>query len=174
MHIYQRFFPLRSAPYGSKASTPNNRPADWDHDCPSELPDGAGNIYTNPKYMTQIVAGSPGNIEVTGDSNAPFPEGAAEPGSGPGSCNGLTPNVSIDKPIAACRANYGYGYLQGTNKTHLHWTWKMTGVGTPVCKDPSNCSLMPAADVPKSQLTDELWIVKDKHKVTPSILAVYP
>ena len=87
--------------------------------------------------------------------------GAAEPSSGPGSCNGLVDNPSIDKPIAACRANYGYGYLQGTNKTHLHWSWKMSGVGTPSCKDPANCTLMPEKDVPKSQLTDELWIIKD-------------
>ena len=107
VHIYQRFFPLRSSPYGPNASNPNNQPADWDHGCATELPDGAGNTYTNPKYMTQIVAGSPGDIEVTSDSNAAFPNGAAEPGSGPGSCNGLTTNVSIDKPIAACRANYG-------------------------------------------------------------------
>ena len=33
-------------------------------------------MYTNPKYMTQIVAGSPGDIEVT---SATSPEGAAEP-----------------------------------------------------------------------------------------------
>lgn len=33
-------------------------------------------------------------------------------------------NPSFDEPLAACRQNYGYGKLQGTNKTHLHWTWK--------------------------------------------------
>ena len=95
------------------------------------------------------------------DSNVAWANGAAEPSSGPGSCNGLVDNPSIDKPIASCRANYGYGYLQGTNKTHLHWSWKMSGVGTPSCKDPANCTLMPEKDVPKSQLTDELWIIKD-------------
>jgi hypothetical protein len=162
VHIYQRFFPLRSSPYGQDASRPNNKPADWDHACATELPGGMGSVYTNPKYMTQIVAGSPGDIEITSDSNAAYPEGAAEPGTGPGSCAGLTPNVSIDKPIAACRANYGYGYLQATNKTHLHWRWKMSGVGTPSCKDPTNCTLMQERDVPPSQQHDELWIVKDK------------
>ena len=65
VHIYQRFFPLRTSPYGPSASRPNNKPADWDHACAKELPNEAGSIYTNPKYMTQIVAGSPGDVEVT-------------------------------------------------------------------------------------------------------------
>ena len=51
VHIYQRFFPLRTSPYGPDASRPNNRPADWDHACAKELPNEAGSIYTNPKYM---------------------------------------------------------------------------------------------------------------------------
>eukprot|EP01043_Picozoa_sp_COSAG02_P013875 COSAG02_NODE_561_length_20308_cov_42.799495_20_plen_124_part_00 len=38
----------------------------------------------------------------------------------------------------------------------------MTGVGTPACQEPTNCTLMPEQDVPAAQLTDELWIVKDK------------
>ena len=61
-------------------------------------------MYTNPKYMTQIVAGSPGDIEVT---SATSPEGAAEPTdpTDPGACIGSVVHPSIDKPIAACRAN---------------------------------------------------------------------
>lgn len=98
---------MRALPRTQDASRPNNKPADWDHGCSTELAGGAGNIYTNPKYMTTIVAASPGDIEVT--SNNPFagPE-PAEPSSGPGSCvGGPIVNPSIDKPIAACRANYG-------------------------------------------------------------------
>ena len=61
----RRFSPLRSSPYGPNASNPNNRPADWDHGCATPLK-GGGSVYTNPKYMTQVVAGSPGDIEVIG------------------------------------------------------------------------------------------------------------
>ena len=62
------------------ASNPNNKLVDWDHDCAMELPGSGGSVYTNPKYMTQIVAGSPSDIEVTA---ATSPEGAAEPSTGP-------------------------------------------------------------------------------------------
>ena len=33
--------------------------------------------------------------------------------------------------MAMCRDNYGFGYVQAANRTHLHWTWKLTGAGTP-------------------------------------------
>jgi hypothetical protein len=39
-------------------------------------------------------------------------------------------NMSLHQPMAVCRDNYGYGKFQAVNKTHLHWTWSMTGVGT--------------------------------------------
>eukprot|EP01051_Picozoa_sp_SAG22_P017717 SAG22_NODE_2801_length_2199_cov_2.029524_3_plen_129_part_00 len=73
IHIYQRFYPLRSGPYGPNASHPNNRPAGVDFDCAS-TEDGpeyvhggliANNTYTNPKYMATIVAGGPGDPEIT-------------------------------------------------------------------------------------------------------------
>ena len=118
-------------------------------------------MYTNPKYMTQVVAGSPGDIEVTGTHMDAPGAGAAEPNTGPGSCVGGVANVSIDKPIAACRANYGYGYLQAANRTHLHWRWKMSGVGTPSCTNPADCHLISEKDVPLEARSDELWIVKD-------------
>ena len=35
IHVYQRFYPLRSSPYGPNASDPNNIPADVDFDCAS-------------------------------------------------------------------------------------------------------------------------------------------
>jgi hypothetical protein len=70
--------------------------------------DGAGqtydnvNLYTNPKYLVQIVSGSPGNKELTG--------------------TGLGP--------AAWRAvnnfNYGFGHLTVFNATHLYWEWEQT------------------------------------------------
>ena len=37
IHIYQRYFPLRTSPYGNNASHPNNVPADVDFDCASSL-----------------------------------------------------------------------------------------------------------------------------------------
>jgi hypothetical protein len=69
IHVYQRFYPLRSSPYGPNATHPNNKPADIDWDCastesgPDYVSAGliANNTYTNPRYMTTIVAGSPGD-----------------------------------------------------------------------------------------------------------------
>jgi hypothetical protein len=66
--------------------------------------------------------------------------------------------------MAICRDNYGFGYLQAPNRTHLHWRWKMTAVGTPRPgpngSTPSRLPL-PSA-VPEAAHVDELWIIKDK------------
>lgn len=73
IHIYQRFFPLRTSPYGNNASKPNNIPADIDFGCASTrggadyVHEGliGNNTYTNPKYMATIIAGGPGDPEIT-------------------------------------------------------------------------------------------------------------
>jgi hypothetical protein len=98
------------------------------------------------------VAGSPGNHEVT----PTYTEADLKDGR----CVGSVTNPSFNEPLAACRNNYGYGYLQGTNKTHLHWTWKYTGFGTPSCDAPP-CQIPDASKWPDSVFHDELWLVKD-------------
>ena len=161
IHIYQRFYPLRTSPYGPNATHPNNMPADIDWDCASTEtgPDYvhagliANNTYLNPKYMTTIIAGGPGDPEITPEVNS-------------GECAGNISKPSASKPMAICRDNYGYGYLQAVNKSHLHWTWKMTAVGTP--KPPTDntttTTLPPPSSVPEAAHFDELWIVKDKSR----------
>ena len=72
--------------------------------------------------------------------------------------------------------NYGFGKVQAVNRTHLHWTWEMAAVGTPVCRPgdlaqganrPERCfGPLPSPEtVPESAHVDELWIVKDPSKV---------
>jgi predicted MPP superfamily phosphohydrolase len=58
--------------------------------------------YTNPKYMTTIVAGSPGCREKISH------------GSGPA------------KALAEHSLSYGYGHLKILNATHLTWEWQQT------------------------------------------------
>ena len=120
----QRFFPLRMNPLGpiyekNGTTIPNNKPADVDFDCASTGEQGHGvpgliienNTYTDPKYLVTIVAGSPGNHEVTPvTTNESIKSGR---------CIGSVKNPSFNEPLAACRDNYGYGYLQGTNASEL-------------------------------------------------------
>ena len=102
IHTYQRFYPLRMQPYGDDPSKPNNKPADVDLACASTGVQSTGvtienNTYTDPKYMVTIVAGSPGNHEVTP---------ATPPGAKPGDrCVGAIDNPSATMPMAACREN---------------------------------------------------------------------
>ena len=102
IHTYQRFYPLRMQPYGDNPSKPNNKPADVDYSCASTGVQSTGvtienNTYTDPKYMVTIVAGSPGNHEVTP---------ATPPGAKPGDrCVGAIDNPSATMPMAACREN---------------------------------------------------------------------
>ena len=130
IHTYQRFYPIRMNPFGPKLNKttgkmiPNNKPADVDFDCASTGVQTTGvtienNTYTDPKYMVTIVAGSPGNHEVTPTTTANDLKDKR--------CTGSIDNPSFGMPMAACRENYGYGYLQGTNRTHLHWTWEYAG-----------------------------------------------
>lgn len=171
IHVYQRFLPLRTSPYGSNASHPNNVPADVDFDCASTRSgvdythsNGmiANNTYTNPRYMTTIIAGGPGDPEITPETNS-------------GECVGNMTNISLSQPMAMCRDNYGYGKFQAVNKTHLHWTWSLTGVGTPkpgvweaLCKANATSigclqgPLPPPSSIPAAAHVDELWLVKDK------------
>ena len=181
IHVYQRFFPLRTAPYGPNASKPNNRPADIDFDCASTEngPDYdhagliANNTYINPKYMATIIVGGPGDPEVTPETNSGECAGnmtwydyesADTAASADSDEDSRTLPKTGPNPMAMCRDNYGYGYLQAVNHTHLHWTWKMTGVGTPkhnVGKLPPKSSIPPAA------LVDELWMIKDVSRARP-------
>ena len=50
--------------------------------------------------------------------------------------------------------------------SHLHWNWKMNGVGTPRCNPTTgaNCTLAPKSSIPREAQIDELWIVKDAKK----------
>jgi hypothetical protein len=77
--------------------------------------------YTNPAYPVLIVAGAPGDVEVN-------PKGCDEP-------NNLY-----------CSGNYGYGWLQAINATHLRWRWNTT---------------VPVAGSADPTFSDELLIVKD-------------
>lgn len=61
--------------------------------------------YSNCKYTTTFIVGSPGNQEVQ-----------------PSSCGGPTPNNNL-YPVAACSQNYGYSYLQVHNATHATVVW---------------------------------------------------
>lgn len=62
------------------------------------------NVYEDPNFMVQIVAGSPGCDE--GISLAGSPE---------------------EKQVKTI-FEYGYGHLQALNRTHLRWEWIQTGV----------------------------------------------
>jgi len=81
-HNYDRMYPFHGSAGQSYNSTPN--------------------VYTDPKYLIQIVAGSPGNKE----------------------------DISTGLGPAAWRAynslTYGYGHLTIFNSTHLYWEWEQT------------------------------------------------
>ena len=73
--------------------------------------------------MTTIIAGSPGDPEVTPLTNKGECAGNMTHTAG-GEADGL-PKTGPN-PMAMCRDNYGFGYVQAVNRTHLHWNWKMT------------------------------------------------
>jgi hypothetical protein len=81
-HNYDRMYPFHDSAGQSFASTPNT--------------------YTDPKYLIQIVAGSPGNKELISTGLGPSAWRAY---------NSLT---------------YGYGHLTVFNATHLYWEWEET------------------------------------------------
>ena len=114
VHTYQRFYPLRTSPYGPNATKPNNVPRDIDFDCASTEhgaeyshssnasgPMVANNTYTNPRYMTTIIAGSPGDPEVSPialpDRNATSEKSML--------CFGNITTPSLVSPMAVCRYN---------------------------------------------------------------------
>eukprot|EP01116_Phalansterium_solitarium_P006924 TRINITY_DN19358_c0_g1_i1.p1 TRINITY_DN19358_c0_g1~~TRINITY_DN19358_c0_g1_i1.p1 ORF type:complete len:480 (-),score=165.38 TRINITY_DN19358_c0_g1_i1:262-1611(-) len=87
-------------------------------------------VYTDPQYMATIVSGAPGNREVL-----------------PSTCG--TPNpLDAAFPLATCSPNYGYGYLQVFNETHVHWWWQTT---------------VPISQSPDPSYADDLWLVVNQH-----------
>jgi len=80
-HNYDRMFPFHDSA-GQTYTTPN--------------------LYTDPKYLIQIVSGSPGNKELISTGLGPAAWRAA---------NSLT---------------YGYGHLTIFNSTHAYWEWEQT------------------------------------------------
>jgi len=79
-HNYQRLFPFHD-------STGQNY---------------TSNVYTDPKYLIQMVSGSPGNKELIS--------------------TGLGPKAWLAKYIY----EYGFGHLTIFNATHLYWEWEQT------------------------------------------------
>jgi hypothetical protein len=65
-----------------------------------------------------------------------------------------------------CHGNYGYGYLQALNATHLHWSYKYAGFGTPQCPDdpykmPGSCEPPDTSSWPETAFKDELWLIQE-------------
>jgi len=81
------------------------------HDAVGQTYNATPNVYTDPKYLIQIVAGSPGNRE----------------------------NISTGLGPAAWRAysslSYGYGHLTVFNSTHLYWEWEQTATSMELLQD---------------------------------------
>lgn len=103
MHEYRRLVPA----YGTQNLT--------DTECITGA-DEHVQTYTNQKYLTTIVTGSPGNQEVQ-----------------PPDCGGPSPKDPL-LPTATCSRNYGWGILQVFNATTAQWQWKtsMPIAGSPV------------------------------------------
>ncbi|XP_058947647.2 acid phosphatase type 7 isoform X2 [Pocillopora verrucosa] len=80
-HNYQRLYPT----YGGKVDIQTEE-----------------HVYTNPDYITIIVAGSAGSREKLSGGTAP------------------------PKDLAKYIEDYGYGHLQAINKTHMYWSWENT------------------------------------------------
>jgi len=72
------------------------------HDSAGQSFNATPTVYTDPKYLIQIVAGSPGNKELISTGLGPAAWRAY---------NSLT---------------YGYGHLTIFNSTHLYWEWEET------------------------------------------------
>jgi len=76
--------------------------------------------YTNCKYPIINVVGAPGDRE-------------------------LNPRSCSEAYQINCSGNYGYGYLQAVNASHLHVTWHTT---------------VPVSGSPDPKFGDDFWIVK--------------
>eukprot|EP00049_Salpingoeca_infusionum_P014759 m.279560 g.279560 ORF g.279560 m.279560 type:complete len:449 (+) comp15745_c0_seq3:157-1503(+) len=124
VHLYQRFYPL----LGPASMTPYERPQVIDKDAVS----ADGHIYTNPKHMTTIVAGSPGDQEITVV----------------GMCAGDTVLEHLEGTLAKCEDNYGYGTMTIKNATHLYWEWQEHGPGN--------------GTLPHKAVTDYLWLIRER------------
>jgi len=89
-HNYDRLFPFHDSA-GQTYTTPN--------------------LYTDPKYLIQIVSGSPGNKEDISTGLGPTAWRAY---------NSLT---------------YGFGHLTIFNSTHLYWEWEQTATALSGIRD---------------------------------------
>lgn len=138
VHLYQRFLPLKG-PSVIKRFAP---PVDVDRHCVSD----DGHVYKNPKYMTTIVAGSPGDREI----------------SFVGECLAMDAlnALSFHNSQVVCRDSYGYGHLQAHNSTHLSWKWEETA--KPSIPIPTVGSTYPQNSEDILSFKDHLWIVKDR------------
>jgi acid phosphatase type 7 len=127
MHIYQRFLPLTSTRAATEAEVYLQPPAMIDHETITQkrcnslreplhltTSDVIGkHYYCNPKYTTNIVIGSPGcHSELPRGSCALF-EAISE--------------TRWSNSMASCSTDYGYGYLQVMNRTHLYFETVVTG-----------------------------------------------
>jgi 3',5'-cyclic AMP phosphodiesterase CpdA len=131
VHIYQRFFPL----LGPKEHKIHAKPLALDTASVSK----DQHTYTDPKYMTTIIAGSPGDQEET-----VLGECGVE--------DVITPQAK--GTVAVCEGNYGYGGIHVYNRTHLYWEYYETGGPSPpvpptpvppALSPPSLLSAVPAA-----------------------------
>jgi len=148
VHLYQRFLPLRGSADIRRFAPPSH----VDRDCASR----DKHVYYNPKHMTTIVAGSPGDKEL----------------SFVGECAamGLLNDVAFKSSQVECRDSYGFGLLQAHNSTHLSWIWEETARPslppvTMLVDDGSQGhqeEKVGAASVGNSKYKDHLWLVKDR------------
>ena len=91
-------------------------------------------VYTDPRFTTHIVAGSPGYARArvlcttrrAQRSRLAFARRNQEP-TKVGWCgvDNLQYRAELAPSLARCIDAYGYGELQVANATHLRWRWKM-------------------------------------------------
>ncbi|EGD76697.1 hypothetical protein PTSG_08048 [Salpingoeca rosetta] len=132
VHIYQRFFPLLGLTPGLQYA----KPRDIDKACAAD----DNHTYRNPKYMTTLIAGSPGDQETTLE----------------GMCLGdevVEPNIR--GTMAECQPNYGYGIMTFPNRTHMHWEWLEVKHGDLLAGGDGD-----GVDVQRTR-NDHLWLIRD-------------
>ena len=89
--------------------------------------------YTNPKFLTMIVSGAPGDVERNDN------------------CPG---DPSLQHLIPSCTAQYGYGIFTVYNRTHIYW--EFTAKPTPIGGQARRPAFREQAGY-----TDYLWLIHD-------------